>query len=85
MNLLDTLALFIQVIFLCLSAQCGASWNYGMSPLPTMGESVIQNLSLHIPAGKTIAIVGSTGSGKYISETVVEAVRQAGTHHSRWH
>jgi ATP-binding cassette subfamily B protein len=25
---------------------------------------VIQNLSLHIPAGKTIAIVGSTGSGK---------------------
>jgi ATP-binding cassette, subfamily B, bacterial len=27
-------------------------------------EPVIQNLSLHIPAGKTIAIVGSTGSGK---------------------
>ncbi len=26
--------------------------------------SIIQNLSLHIPAGKTIAIVGSTGSGK---------------------
>ena len=25
---------------------------------------VIENLSLHIPAGKTIAIVGSTGSGK---------------------
>jgi ATP-binding cassette subfamily B protein len=25
---------------------------------------VVQNLSLHIPAGKTIAIVGSTGSGK---------------------
>lgn len=25
---------------------------------------VIQNLSLHLPAGKTIAIVGSTGSGK---------------------
>jgi ATP-binding cassette subfamily B protein len=25
---------------------------------------IIQNLSLHIPAGKTIAIVGSTGSGK---------------------
>jgi ATP-binding cassette subfamily B protein len=25
---------------------------------------VIQNLSLHIPAGKTVAIVGSTGSGK---------------------
>jgi ATP-binding cassette subfamily B protein len=25
---------------------------------------VIKNLSLHIPAGKTIAIVGSTGSGK---------------------
>jgi len=25
---------------------------------------VIQNLSLHIPAGKTTAIVGSTGSGK---------------------
>ncbi len=25
---------------------------------------VLQNLSLHIPAGKTIAIVGSTGSGK---------------------
>jgi ATP-binding cassette subfamily B protein len=27
-------------------------------------SAVIQNLSLHIPAGKTIAIVGSTGSGK---------------------
>ncbi len=27
-------------------------------------DRVIQNLSLHIPAGKTIAIVGSTGSGK---------------------
>jgi ATP-binding cassette, subfamily B, bacterial len=27
-------------------------------------QPVIQNLSLHIPAGKTIAIVGSTGSGK---------------------
>jgi len=25
---------------------------------------IVQNLSLHIPAGKTIAIVGSTGSGK---------------------
>ena len=25
---------------------------------------VIENLSLHIPAGKTIAVVGSTGSGK---------------------
>lgn len=27
-------------------------------------KPVIQNLSLHIPAGRTIAIVGSTGSGK---------------------
>jgi ATP-binding cassette, subfamily B, bacterial len=27
-------------------------------------QPVIENLSLHIPAGKTIAIVGSTGSGK---------------------
>ena len=27
-------------------------------------KPVIENLSLHIPAGKTIAIVGSTGSGK---------------------
>ena len=27
-------------------------------------EPVIQNLSLHIPAGQTIAIVGATGSGK---------------------
>lgn len=27
-------------------------------------SAVIENLSLHIPAGKTIAIVGSTGSGK---------------------
>lgn len=27
-------------------------------------SSVIENLSLHIPAGKTIAIVGATGSGK---------------------
>ncbi|MDZ8184099.1 MAG: ABC transporter ATP-binding protein [Nostoc sp. ChiSLP02] len=27
-------------------------------------KPVIKNLSLHIPAGKTIAIVGSTGSGK---------------------
>ncbi|MBW4507784.1 MAG: ABC transporter ATP-binding protein/permease [Scytonematopsis contorta HA4267-MV1] len=27
-------------------------------------QPVIQNLSLHIPAGRTIAIVGSTGSGK---------------------
>ncbi|RCJ27401.1 ABC transporter [Nostoc sp. ATCC 43529] len=27
-------------------------------------EPVIKNLSLHIPAGQTIAIVGSTGSGK---------------------
>lgn len=27
-------------------------------------DPVIKNLSLHIPAGKTIAIVGSTGSGK---------------------
>jgi ATP-binding cassette subfamily B protein len=28
------------------------------------GQPVIKNLSLHIPAGNTIAIVGSTGSGK---------------------
>ncbi|MGF1479904.1 MAG: ABC transporter ATP-binding protein [Cyanophyceae cyanobacterium] len=28
------------------------------------GHPVIENFSLHIPAGKTIAIVGSTGSGK---------------------
>lgn len=28
------------------------------------GFPVIKNLSLHIPAGKTIALVGSTGSGK---------------------
>jgi ATP-binding cassette subfamily B protein len=27
-------------------------------------QPVIKNLSLHIPAGNTIAIVGSTGSGK---------------------
>ncbi len=27
-------------------------------------QAIIENLSLHIPAGKTIAIVGSTGSGK---------------------
>jgi ATP-binding cassette, subfamily B, bacterial len=27
-------------------------------------QTTIENLSLHIPAGKTIAIVGSTGSGK---------------------
>lgn len=27
-------------------------------------QPVVKNLSLHIPAGKTIAIVGSTGSGK---------------------
>ncbi|MGI2905010.1 ABC transporter ATP-binding protein [Tolypothrix sp. VBCCA 56010] len=27
-------------------------------------QPIIENLSLHIPAGKTIAIVGSTGSGK---------------------
>lgn len=27
-------------------------------------KPVVENLSLHIPAGKTIAIVGSTGSGK---------------------
>jgi len=34
-----------------------------MSPLQ-WANPVIQNLSLRIPAGKTIAIVGSTGSGK---------------------
>ena len=28
------------------------------------GKPVIENFSLHIPAGRTIAIVGSTGSGK---------------------
>ena len=28
------------------------------------GAPIVKNLSLHIPAGKTIAIVGSTGSGK---------------------
>jgi ATP-binding cassette subfamily B protein len=28
------------------------------------GEAVLENFSLHIPAGNTIAIVGSTGSGK---------------------
>jgi ATP-binding cassette subfamily B protein len=27
-------------------------------------QGIIENLSLHISAGKTIAIVGSTGSGK---------------------
>lgn len=30
----------------------------------TPGHPVVQDLSIHIPAGKTIAIVGSTGSGK---------------------
>jgi len=62
MNLLDTYCYsYRSYSFACpLSA---ASWNYGMSPC-SQCESVIQNLSLHIPAGKTIAIVGSTGSGK---------------------
>jgi len=35
-----------------------------MSPCLQWANPVIQNLSLRIPAGKTIAIVGSTGSGK---------------------
>jgi ATP-binding cassette subfamily B protein len=34
-------------------------FDYGQQDLP-----VIRDLSLHIPAGKTIAIVGATGSGK---------------------
>jgi ATP-binding cassette subfamily B protein len=34
-------------------------FEYGEADMP-----VIQNLSIHIPAGKTVAIVGATGSGK---------------------
>jgi len=64
MNLLDTpIAIHTGYSFACgLSPRrvgttgCHLAYN-GRNP-------VIQNLSLHIPAGKTIAIVGSTGSGK---------------------
>lgn len=39
-------------------------------------NAVLENLSLHIPAGKTTAIVGATGSGKStLVKTVAKIIR----------
>ena len=48
------------------------NFSYGETPVlhPTdkdlsVGTPVLRDISLHIPAGSSLAIVGPTGSGKY--------------------
>jgi ATP-binding cassette subfamily B protein len=65
MNLLDTpIEIHTGDISLPIGSVCGELELRNVSFAYNGRSPVIQNLSLHIPAGKTIAIVGSTGSGK---------------------
>ncbi|WP_013321162.1 ABC transporter ATP-binding protein [Gloeothece verrucosa] len=65
MNLLDTpITIPSGKIALPVSAIRGEIVLEEISFAYSNGYPIIKNLSLHIPAGKTIAIVGSTGSGK---------------------
>lgn len=65
MNLLDTpIAIHSGHISLPVASVRGEMELKDVSFAYNGRNPVIQNLSLHIPAGKTIAIVGSTGSGK---------------------
>jgi ATP-binding cassette subfamily B protein len=65
MNLLDTpIAIHPGNISLPISSVKGELQLQNVTFAYQGRKPVIENLSLHIPAGKTIAIVGSTGSGK---------------------
>jgi ATP-binding cassette subfamily B protein len=65
MNLLDTpIAIHPGNISLPVSSVKGELQLQNVTFAYQGRKPVIENLSLHIPAGKTIAIVGSTGSGK---------------------
>ncbi|MGL5942387.1 MAG: ABC transporter ATP-binding protein [Waterburya sp.] len=65
MNLLDTpIAIHPGDIALSLSDIKGEVSLKEITFAYNQRQPVIKNLSLHIPAGKTIAIVGATGSGK---------------------
>jgi ATP-binding cassette, subfamily B, bacterial len=65
MNLLDTpIAIHSGQTPLSILQAQGDIWLKNVSFAYRDRPPVIQNLSLHIPAGKTTAIVGSTGSGK---------------------
>ena len=65
MNLLDTLiAIHSGTRTLDAKLAQGEIWLNNVTFSYRDRSPVIQNLSLHIPAGKTTAIVGSTGSGK---------------------
>ncbi|BAZ46167.1 ABC transporter-related protein [Chondrocystis sp. NIES-4102] len=65
MNLLDTpIAIHSGNIALATSAIKGEISLENISFAYSQRQPIIKNLSLHIPAGKTIAIVGATGSGK---------------------
>ncbi len=65
MNLLDTpIAISSGNISLPVSTIKGEINLNNITFAYQTGFPVLKNLSLHIPAGKTIAIVGSTGSGK---------------------
>lgn len=65
MNLLDTsIAIRTGTLALPTSTVRGEVQLENVSFAYTDRHSVVESLSLHIPAGRTIAIVGSTGSGK---------------------
>ncbi len=65
MNLLDTpIAIHTGDIPLPVSSVCGELQFKDVTFAYNGRSPVIKDLSVHIPAGKTIAIVGSTGSGK---------------------
>lgn len=65
MNLLDTpIAIHSGHISLPMGKVRGEVELHNITFAYNGRNPIIQNLSLHIPAGKTIAIVGSTGSGK---------------------
>jgi ATP-binding cassette subfamily B protein len=65
MNLLDTpIAIHSGSVLLSHTAVQGEIWLKNVTFAYQDRQPVIENLSLHIPAGQTTAIVGSTGSGK---------------------
>nr|WP_026082546.1 ABC transporter ATP-binding protein [Mastigocladopsis repens] len=65
MNLLDTpIAIHTGEIVLPVDAVRGEVEFKNVTFAYQDRSSILKNLSLHIPSGKTIAIVGSTGSGK---------------------
>jgi ATP-binding cassette, subfamily B, multidrug efflux pump len=50
---------------------------YPTASSPTLGQPVLRDINLHIPAGSTLAIVGPTGSGKSTLASLIARLWEA--------